>query len=116
MPTGNIRSQGAEPDPAFARFPGRRPLAGTAGAACRAGRLCLRRLRFFFFIAPPLPRIRDPMETEKIRSKCRGVRKRPAGFCQMPRPDDPRGSRHDGGQSETRPRVKLDYRATTPRS
>jgi hypothetical protein len=37
-------------------------------------------------------------------------------FAKTPRPDDPRGSRHDGGRSETRPRVKLDYRATAPRS
>jgi hypothetical protein len=50
------------------------------------------------------------------RSECRGVRKRPAGLCGMPRLHDPRGSRRDGGQSETRPRVKLNYSATAPRS
>ena len=37
-------------------------------------------------------------------------------FATTPRLHDPRGSRRDGGQSETRPRVKLDYRATAPRS
>jgi hypothetical protein len=55
-------------------------------------------------------------DAENKRSECRGVRKRPAGFRKTPRLVDPRGSRRDGGRSETRPRVKLDYRATAPRS
>jgi hypothetical protein len=42
------------------------------------------------------------------RSKCRGVRTRPAGLWLTPRPNDPRGSHRNGGSSETRPRVKLD--------
>ena len=59
---------------------------------------------------------RDCLETFNSRSKCRGVRARPAGLRGPPRPNDPRGSRRNGGSSEPRPRVKLDYRATTPRS
>ena len=55
-------------------------------------------------------------EGKHLRSKCRGIRKRPAGSCLIPRPNDPRGSRRNGGHSETRPRVKPDYRATAPRS
>ena len=64
----------------------------------------------------PRPRAAQIFETQNKRSKCRGVRKRPAGSCRTPRPDDPRGSCRDGGPSETRPRVKLDYSATAPRS
>jgi hypothetical protein len=33
-----------------------------------------------------------------------------------PRPHDSRGSRRDGGHNEPRPRAKLNYRATAPRS
>jgi hypothetical protein len=64
------------------------------------------------------PRARQTQifDADNKRSECRGVRKRPAGFCGMPRLHDPRGSRRDGGQSETRPRVKLNYSATAPRS
>src|SRR5260370_6194048 len=56
------------------------------------------------------------LEIPRRRSKCRGALTRPAGLCEPPRPNDPRGSRHNGGSSEPRPRVKLGYRATTPRS
>ena len=72
--------------------------AACASAVCGFSFSLVRRYKRFGIASSP----------KNIRSKCRGVRKRPAGFCGMPRPNDPRGSRRDGGQSETRPRVKLD--------
>ena len=48
--------------------------------------------------------------------ECRGVREKTGGPSQAPRLYDPRGSCRDGGHGKTRPRAKLGYKATTPRS
>ena len=87
MVVGTIRSHEVWEDLSDSCFPRSRRLAWTVFISRRRDRLCRARFFLLFYRHPNAadsrPRLRKlrGLLAEKKRSKCRGVRKRPAGFC-----------------------------------
>jgi len=88
MPLVTIWSQGSDTEVTFSFFKLSRRVTWTSLASRRTDRLRLRCLKAFFFMGTSDRQLRNRalprhkiFQAKNKRSKCRGVRKRPAGFC-----------------------------------